>query len=189
MSALTICMTQVDEYSFNITNNTSQQTYDDLAEDWATYTSISLRFRKVNDSKNELTLDITADFHYLFETGGLTVNFEDFGEATFNGYAYWPDWMYEAIVTYTYNAVVGTASVTTGFHKIISNIVYQQTYQSDWKKTLSCTCNCEKSNSVLRKWHYLQMMTISAALCLVNNYLDMLKALYKLTDTTQEFTA
>ena len=188
MSALTICMTQIDEYSFRITNNTSQQTYDTLGEDWNTYTNISLKFRKVNDSDNELTLNITTNFHYLFETGGLTINFEDFGVATFNDYAYFPDWMYEAIVTYTYSSIQNTASATTGFHKLISNIVYQKTKQSDWKKELMYDCACTKYNSTLRMWDFFWQMRIAAGLCLINEYLNLLKSLYKLTGTTQEFT-
>lgn len=188
MSALTICLTQNDEYGFKLTNTTPQQTYDQVGVDWATFTNLSLTFRKVNDTANQLTLDISANYGYLFESGGLNIAFEDFGEALFNGYAYFPDWMYEAIITYTYNGTVYTASATTGFHKLISNIVYQKTKQSDWKHELAYDCNCEKSNTTLRMWDYFWQMRTASTLCLINEYLNLLKALYKLTATTMEFT-
>ena len=184
---LQICATQVSEYIFTVSNTVSQQTYDDAGVDWHTFTDVTLKFQKVNDDDNYLEMDISDSYEYLFADGGLTVNFTDFGEDTFNDLAYWPDWMYEVIITYTYDGSEYTASTTVGFLKLIKNIVYQQMMKSNWKKELSCNCNCEPYNTTLRKWNYLMMLSIAAQLCLIDEYLSTLQALYKITGTDHEF--
>jgi len=186
---LTHCAYAIDEYSFRLKNATAQQAYDDAQVDWNTFTNVRLQFSLVNDTENVLELDISDSFEYLFEcNGGLVINFDDFMVDTFNGYDYFPDALYQTKILYVYNGVEYTSVVSTGFKPIISRIVYQQVQQADWKKELHCSCDCMDNNSVLRKYHYLQMMQISAELCLINNWYDMLKALYKLTGTNYEFS-
>jgi len=187
MSLLTHCTTEIDEYSFRLKNNTAQQVYDNAGEDWNTYTNITLKIYKVNDSSNYLEMDITSDFAYMFTTLGLVINFTDFAEATFNGYDYFPDWLYTTSITYTYDGTEYTDSYTIGYHAIISRVVIQDTKQSDWKEELSCSCSCEKYNTVLRKWDFFWQMRVAAELCLINEWLRLMQSLYKLTATTHEF--
>jgi hypothetical protein len=185
---LQICLAQVDEYNFRLWNVTSQEAYDNAQIDWATFTNVSLKFYRVNEPDEAITLDISDRYQYLFDcVGRLVINFEDFGVETFNGFNYFPDWLYTAEISYTYNAVEYTASVTTGFRRLISRLVYQSTQQSHWKKELACTCDCENYSSILRKWNFLQLMGIAAELCLINEWFAMLKSLYKLMNTEHEF--
>jgi hypothetical protein len=184
---LQICASQIDEYSFTVSNTVSQETYDDAGVDWATFTNVTLKFSKVNGDGDEVSVDISSTFQYLFEDGGLTINFSDFGLDEINDYAYFPDWMYEITIEYTYAGDEYSTSVTVGFLKIIKNIVYQQMMKSNWKKELSCNCNCEPYNTTLRKWNYLMMLEIQSELCLINEYLLTLQALYKITGTDHEF--
>jgi hypothetical protein len=189
---LQICASQIDEYSFTVSNTVSQETYDDAVVDWATFTNVTLKFSKVNEeTTNFLSVDISDRFEYMFLTseqdGLLTINFSDFGEETFNEFEYWPDWLYTVTVEYVYDGDEYSTSVTVGFLKIIKNIVYQQMMKSNWKKELSCSCNCEPYNTTLRKWNYLMMLEIQSELCLINEYLLTLQALYKITGTDHEF--
>lgn len=181
------CCWQIDEYSFKLKNTVSQETYDNSQVDWNLFTNIVLRFQRVNDQDNVLEVDITDRFHYLFTCNGLVVNFLDFGEETFNGHDYFPDWLYTTTISYVFNGTTYTDVVTTGFRTLISRVVYQQTQQSDWKNELGCACNCENHASVLRKWHFLSMMKIAAELCLINQWFAMMKSLYKITRTEHEF--
>lgn len=186
---LQICSTQISEYAFSVTNTVSDQTYADAGVDLSTVTDATLFFKKVNDVEaNEVSVDISDTFQYLFETGGMTINYTDFGLDEINGVAdYFPDWMYEVRIEYVYAGNEYSASVTVGFLKIIKNIVYQQMMKSNWKKELACTCNCEPYNTTLRKWNYLMMLDIASTLCLINEYISTLQALYKLTGTDHEF--
>ncbi len=185
---LQICSNQISEYAFTVTNTVSQQTYTDAEVDLSTVTVATLFFRKVNDDEeNEVSLDISDTFQYLFEDGGLTVNFSDFGLDEIYGLTFFPDYLWEVRIEYTYLGDEYSASVTVGFLKIIKNIVYQQMMKSNWKKELACTCNCEPYNTTLRKWNYLMMLDIASTLCLINEYTSTLMALYKLTGTDHEF--
>jgi hypothetical protein len=181
------CLWQVDEYSFKIKDITPTESYDDAGVDWTTFTNVVLSFRKVNDTTNVLTLDITARLKYLYDCTGLVINFTDFGEDTFNGYDYFPDWLYESSISYVYNGTTYTSDYTRGFHALISRVVYQQTQQTDWRTELSCTCNCEKYSTVLRKWHFMELMVTAAELCLLNQWFEMLESLYKICGETHEF--
>jgi len=187
MSLLSICCTQTDEYNFVIKNNTLAQAYDQAGEDWETYTNITLKMTKINETTPALELDITSNFEYLFDCTGLGVAFEEFGESTFNGYAYWPDWLYTFTVTYTYNGTVYSTSYSVGFHALISRIVRQQSMMSNWKEEMACNCNCEKYSTLMRKWDYFWSMRVAAELCLIDEWHELLLALYKLTQTEHEF--
>ena len=188
---LQFCANQISEYAFTVSNTVTQQTYDDAGVDWSTFTNVVLTFTKVNETTPVLELDISDSFEYMFLTsaqdGKLTINFSDFGEDTFLDLEYWTDWMYTVTITYTYAGDEYSASTTVGFLKIIKNIVYQQMMKANWKKELACSCNCEPYNTTLRKWNYLMMLDIASQLCLINEYLSTLQALYKLTGTDHEF--
>jgi len=185
---LAICAQQIDEYSFSVWNTVTTQTYAEAGIDLFTVTEATLFFKKVNDlAANEVSVDISDDFQYLFATGGLTINFEDFGEDLINGFDYFPDWMYEIRIEYTYSGTEYSAATTVGFLKIIRNIVNQQMMRSNWKKELSCSCGCDNYNSTLRKWNYLMMLDIAAKLCLISEWQYTLLALYKLTGTDHDF--
>ena len=189
---LQTCCNQIDEYSFTVSNTVSAETYVDAGVDWTTFTNVTLKFSKVNEETTSfLSVDISDRFEYMFQTsvqdGLLTINFSDFGVATFNGETFWPDYLYTVTVEYTYAGNEYSTSVTVGFLKIIKNIVYQQMMKSNWKKELACTCNCEPYNTTLRKWNYLMMLEIQSELCLINEYLLTLQALYKITGTDHEF--
>ena len=187
MSLLTICAYEVDEYEVVVKNNTSQQTYDDNSEDWNTYTDISLKITRINESTPALELDITSDFAYMFDCTGLHVNFTDFGEDTFNGYDYFVDWAYTFTVTYTYAGTEYSTSYSVGFHNLISRVVRQQAVQANWKDYLRCSCNCAKYDTVTRKMDYFYLMRCASELCLIDEWHELMLALYKLTGTTHEF--
>ena len=185
---LQVCSSQIDQYSFTVTNTVSDQTYSDAGVDMSTVNTATLFFKKVNDIEaNEISVDISDTFQYLFETGGMTVNFSDFGLDTIYDQTFFPDWLWEIRIEYVYDGETYTASTTVGFLKIIKNIVYQQMMKSNWKKELACTCNCEPYNTTLRKWDYFKTLEIASELCLINEYLTTLQALYNLTGTTHEF--
>jgi hypothetical protein len=182
------CAQQIDRYSFNIWNITSIQSYTDAGIDYTTFTDVELCFKKVNDvEENEVCITISdADFQFAFAEGGLTIDIADFPDGEFMECTYFLDWFYELTITYTYDSTEYTASNTVGFRDIILHIVYQQMLQSNWKKELACTCTCENWSSAIRKFNYLMMMDIAAENCLVNEYLTILSALYKLTGTINE---
>lgn len=185
---LQICSNQISEYAFTVTNTVSTQTYADAGVDLSTVTDATLFFKKVNDiTANEVSIDISDTFHYLFEDGGLTINFVDFGLDEIYEQTFFPDYLYEVRIEYVYDGNTYSATVTVGFLKLIKNIVYQQMMKANWKKELSSTCNCEPYNTTLRKWNYLMMLDIASELCLVNEYTTTLQALYKLTGTDHEF--
>lgn len=186
---LSLCAIQVSEYSFSVWNTTAEATYLQAGIDMPDgVTSATLFFKKVNDTEeNEVSMDFTDKFPYLFTQGGIEVAFEDFGEDEINGETFWPDWMYEVRVEYVYDGEEYDAAVTVGFLKIIKNIVYQQMMQANWKKELACSCGCDPYNTTLRKWNFLMMLDIAATLCLISEYEYTLLALYKLTGTEHEF--
>lgn len=185
---LRVCVQQVDRYSFTVTNITSIQSYTDAGIDYTTFTNAELCFKKVNDVvDNEVCINISdADFQFLFADGGLTIDIADFPDGEFMGCTYFLDWMYEINITYTYDGTEYETSATVGFRDIILHLVYQQMLQANWKKELACTCTCENWSSALRKFNYLMMMDIAAENCLVNEYLTILSALYKLTGNVNE---
>jgi len=185
---LTICANEVNDTSFVFYNNTSVQQYTESGIDLSTVTNAVLTFSRVNDVGDIVTTDISLTFQYLFTDGGLTIQFEDFGEDLINGYAFFPDALYSISITYTYDGVSYTASTTVGFKARISNIVYQMMIQSAWRKELSCSCACDPYNSVNRRWEYLYNLDIAAELCLIAQFEYTLLALYKLTGTEYEFS-
>lgn len=184
---LQVCSSQIDQYSFTVTNTVSQQTYDDANVDWTTFTNVILKFTRVNETTPALELDVSDQYQYMFESGGMTINFNDFGVDTFLDLDFFADWLYTVEIEYVYDGDTYTASTTVGFLNIIKNIVYQQMMKSNWKKELACTCNCEPYNTTLRKWDYFKTLEIASELCLINEYLTTLQALYNLTGTTHEF--
>jgi hypothetical protein len=184
---LTLCALQVDEYNFTVWNNTSQQMYTQSGIDLSTVTTATLYFSRVNNQGDEVTFDIGDTFSFLFTTGGLTVNFDDFGEALINGYTYWPDALYTITIKYVFDGNLYETAITIGFKKLISNVVYQQLQRSDWKKEISCNCGCDSYSTTLRKWEYLYNLDISAQLCLLAQFDATLRALYKLTGQEYEF--
>ena len=184
---LSICANEVNDTSFVVYNNTSQQQYDSSGIDLSTVTTATLTFSRVNEVGDVVTFDIGTIFQYLFEDGGMTVDFEDFGEDLINGYDFFPDGLYTVKITYTYDGNSYDASTTVGFKARISNYVYQQMQQSNWKKELACNCGCDAYNTTLRKWEYLYNLDIAAELCLIAQFDYTLKALYKLTGFTYEF--
>lgn len=185
---LAICAIQIDEYQFKVWNTVSAQTYVNSGVDLSTVVQATLFWKKVNDlPENEVSVDISDDFQFLFEDGGLTINFTDFLQDEIYGETFFPDWMYEIRIEYVYDGDAYAAATTVGFMKIIKHIIYQQMMRSNWKKELSCDCACDPYNTTLRKWNFLMMMEIAASLCLINEYLNTLLALYKLTGTDHEF--
>ena len=185
---LNICLQEVNETSFTVWNTVSQQVYTEAGIDMTTVTTATLYFGRVNgETADEVSVDIGDLFQYLFTDGGLTIDFEDFGEDLINGYAYFPDGLYTVRIVYTYDGNSYSASATVAFMKLIKNIVYQQMMKANWKKELSCSCGCDPYNTTLRKWEYLYNLQIAAELCLISEFDYTLKALYKLTGNTYEF--
>ena len=184
---LQICASEITEYQFKVYNTVSDQTYADNGVDYTTFTNGVLTFKKVNDTSS-VSINLTyTELQYLFATGGLTIDFADFGEDTINGFAYFPDWMYTISIAYDYNGTTYTASASVGFKVIITRTIGQQMLQSNWKKELACNCGCDSYSSTLRKFNYLMMMGWDADYCLINDYLTNLQALYKLAGLTHEF--
>jgi hypothetical protein len=183
---LSICSQQVNDTSFVVYNNTSQQLYTESGINLATVTTATLTFSRVNEEGDVVTTDISLTFQYLFESGGLTIDFTDFGEDLINGLDYFADALYTISISYVYDGNLYTASTTVGFKARINNIVIQMMIQSNWKKELSCSCACDPYNSVNRRWEYLYNLDLLAELCLISEYELNLKSLYKLTGTEYE---
>ena len=183
---LQVCANQLSEYKFNVLNKVSEQTYIESNIDLGTVTTATLILNRVNDTE-KYSIDISSTFQYLRTDGGLTVNFSDFGLDEIYGQTFFPDWMWEITIEYVYDENEYSTSVTVGFLKIIKNIVYQQMIKSNWKKELACSCGCESDNTTIRKWSYLMELEVTAELCLINEYMKILRALYKLTGTDHEF--
>ena len=185
MSLLNPCVIEIDKWSFLVKDTTTQQTYDDAGIDLTTVTAAKLVFKNLYDD-SEYEIDILSDWAYLLGDG-ITINVTQFPDGLMSTYDYFPDWMYEVSIVYTYNTLEYTASTTVGFRDIISHIVYQQLQQDDWKQTLGCGCGCEKYSTSLRKFDYLHGLQIASENCLINQYTTILLALYKLTGTTHEY--
>ena len=184
------CIIQIDDCSFRVKNTVAQSTYDDAGVNLkgSKLTAAKLYFKKINDSDaNAQVIDLLSNFEYLFDCNGLVIDVSDFTDDKWMGNEFFPDWMYETKIIYTYDGVEYTDSTTTAFMARIKNIVYQQTIQSNWKKDLACTCGCEDYNSVLRKWNWNNLAEVAAELCLINEFLTMLEGLYKITGTTHEY--
>jgi hypothetical protein len=184
---LSICCQEVNDTSFVVYNNTSQQMYTQSGIDLSSVVTATLYFSRVNNQGDEVSVDIGDTFSFLFTSGGLTINFEDFGEDLINGYDFFPDGLYTITIKYIYDGNLYEAATTVGFKKTISNIVYQQLQQSNWKKEIGCSCNCDAYNTTLRKWEFLYNLDIAAELCLLAQFDTTLKALYKLTGVEYEF--
>ena len=133
---LSICGQQVNDTSFVVYNNTSQQMYDQSGINLTTVTTATLTFSRVNAVGDIVTTDIGTTFQYLFEDGGLTIDFTDFGEDLINGYSYFPDSLYTITINYTYDGEAYSAATTVGFKSTITNIVFQQSQQSKCQNVL-----------------------------------------------------
>ena len=180
------CVTQNNEYSFLIKDNTTQQMYTESGVDLSTVTAASLRFKNLYDDE-EYTINILTDWEYLIGDG-LTINIIDFPNRKMGEWEYFPDWVYEISVIYTYNGTQYTKKQTVGFKFLISEVVFQQLMQEDWKKTLACGCNCSKVSLSARKFNYIKSLEYAMENCLVDEYTEMLQALYKLANQTHVFS-
>lgn len=185
MSLLNPCVRQVDEYSFIVEDATTDQAYDAAGVDLSTVTAAKIVFKDLYTNET-YDIDIIANWSYLLGDG-LTINIADFPDYQMGDYEYFPDYMYHVSVVYTYGGREYTAGRYVGFREKISKIVYQQLQQSDWVKELKCGCGCEKYSTTFRKFNYLQGLQIAAKNCLINQYNEILLALYKLTGTVHEY--
>ena len=186
MSLLNPCITQIDKYSFKVVDITTDQTYDTTGIDLSTVTAAKLVFKNLFDNTT-YEIDILSDWAYVL-ADGLTINITSFPDGLMSGYDYFPDWMYQITIVYTYNSVEYSKARTVGFRTIISTIVFQQLQQSDWVKTLKCGCGCEKYSTSFRKFNFLDGLEIASANCLITQYTEILTALYKLTGTVHEYS-
>mgnify|MGYP001274468512 CR=1 FL=1 len=185
---LQICMAQVSDTSFTVWNTVSQQTYQNAGIDLSSVSTAVLYLNRTNgDAADEVSVDISSEFQFLFTSGGLNLDFTDFGLDTMFGYAYWPDGLWTVRIEYVYDGNEFEAATTVGFKKTISNIVYQQLMQSNWRKEISCNCGCDPYNSTIRKWEFLYNLDIAAELCLLDQFYTTLKALYRLTGVEYEY--
>ena len=185
MAQLNPCIVEVDKYSFKVFDVTTQQTYDASGTDLTNVTAATLTLKNLYDDTT-YTLDILDDWAYVLGDG-LTINITSFTDGLMSGYTYFPDWMYEFTVSYTYNTIVYNKVRTVGFREIISTIVFQQLQQSDWVATLKCGCGCEKYSTSFRKFNFLEGLAIASENCLITQYEEILTALYKLTGTVHEY--
>ena len=183
---LNLSVTQVDRYSFIVKDTTTDETYADANVDLSLATTATLTIKNAYLPGTEsVTIDIFDNWQYLLDCTGLTINIVDLPDYKYNDLDYFPDWMYEISVTYTYNARAYTKKRIIGFRDIITDIVIQQLQQSDWVRELSC--GCEKYSTSLRKFNYLKLLEIASDNCLIMQYQELLEALYKLTGTTHEY--
>ena len=189
MSLLNPSVTQINKYSFLIKDTTTDMTYADAGVDLTTVTAATLTIKKayLPDNDSTVTLDILNNWAYML-TDGITINVDDLPNNLYNGYAYFPDWMYSFTVTYTYNGTSYTKTRIIGFAKIIRNVVMQQLQQADWVNELKCSCGCEKLSLTQRKFNYLKLLTIASEECLIVQYQEILLALYKLAGQTHEYS-
>ena len=185
MALLSICVTQINKYSFKVFDTTLQETYDTAGVDLSTVTAAKLTFKNLYDNST-YEVDILDKWSYLLDDGTL-INVMDFPNMKMGDYSYFPDYMYEITVTYTYNSVSYTSVKTIGFRSIITGIINQQMQQSDWISQLKEECCSGKSATTRRKYNYLDLLSIASANCLISHYTELLLSLYKLTGTTHEY--
>lgn len=185
MSLLSPCVTEINKYSFLVKDTTTQQTYDTAGVDLTTVTAAKIVFKNLFDGET-YEIDVLSDWEYLLGDG-VTINITDFPDGQMGEYTEFPDWMYKTTVEYTYDSKEYSPSRLTGFRATITNIVNQQLQQSDWVKELKCGCGCEKYSTSFRKYDWLDKLSIASYNCLINQYNEIMLALYKLTGTTHEY--
>jgi len=189
MSLLSPSVSQINKYSFLVKDTTTAQAYTDAGVDLTTVTTASLVIKKayLPDAGSTYTIDISSNWAYLLGDG-ITINVTDLPNNLFDGYAYFPDWMYSISVVYTYNSTEYTKEVIIGFRRIIKDVVMQQLQQADWVQELKCGCGCEKYSTSFRKFNYLDGLEIASDNCLTAQYQEILLALYKLAGQTHEYS-
>lgn len=173
MPSIQIRVEQIDKYSFTV--------FETLGE-VPTVTSAILKFFS---PFTQLTyeVDVTAKWPQIISANGGVVNISEFPGGLMDGYDYFPDGTYK--VTMDVDTGTYTSTINIGFSKIIQDIVAQQATQSDWKLELSCSC--EKYSTSFRKFNYLKLLEFAEANCLIDEYQEILEALYKLTGTPYEY--
>lgn len=179
------CVIQQSKYSFLVKDVQTQQTYDNASVDLSNATGGTIVFKDLYTG-NTYSIDISSNWSYLLGDG-VTINISDFPSLQMGDYTYFPDWFYEVTVQYTYSGTSYSVARQVGFRKIISYKVFQQLQQSDWIQELKCGCGCEKYSTSFRKFDFLNSLEIASDNCLINQYTDILKALYRLTGTRHEY--
>lgn len=182
---LQLCVQQVDKYSFTIKDITTSEMYAGAGISLASQvTAATLQIKNLYDNSTT-TINVLSKWPYIL-TDGATVNIVDLPNNTFGGYDYFPDYMYEFTLSYTYAGRPYSSSQSVGFRAIISSVVYQQLKQEDWKKTLGC--GCYKASLSLRKFNYLKGLQYASENCLVQDYITVLLALYKLAGEEHDYS-
>ena len=183
---LHICANQIDRYNFKVYDTVTEQMYADTGIDMTTVTAAKLVFTDKKTGSN-YEIDIFSDWQYIL-SDGLTININDFPDNKMGDYDYFPDWVYDITVVYTYGGNEYSSKKCIGFRAIISNIVYQQLQQSSWVQEMKCGCGCKKYATSFRKFDFLGMLKVASENCLINEYIEILQSLYKLTATTHEYS-
>ena len=177
---------QIDKYSFLVWDCTTQQMYDDTGIDLTSNVTAAKIVFKDRKTGTEYEIDVLSRWSYILGDG-LTLNILEFPDGMMGDYDYFPDYMYDISVVYTYTGNEYTSTKIIGFRTIISDIVIQQLQQANWLEELKCGCGCKKYASSFRKFDFLKRLGVASDLCLINEYLKILMALYKLTGTTHEY--
>ena len=185
MSILHICARQLDRYSFRVWDTVTQQRYDQTGIDLTTVTAAKIVFKDLK-TNTEYEIDILDDWYYLLGDG-LDINIIQFPNMKMGDYDYFPDWMYDIKVVYTYSGTEYSSTKIIGFRTIITGIINQQLQQAEWIKELRCGCGCKKYATSFRKYDFLHLLEIASLNCLKSQYTDLLLSLYKLSGTTHEY--
>jgi len=183
---LNACVIQLDEYSFLVKDITTQQMYTEASVDLSTVTAATLTFKNLYDN-TEYEINILADWAYLLGDG-LTINIVDFPNQKMGTYEYFPDYIYQVTIAYTYLGNSYTSLRTVGFRYSISQVIYQQLMQDDWKKIFACGCNCSKYSLSMRKFNWLKSLGFASDTCLIDEYKDIIMKLYKITNQTHAYS-
>lgn len=178
---------QIDLYSFKVKDYTSAQTYQDAGITDFSVTTAKIVVTNTMTGK-EYEVDILTDWDHIFECGGLTINMLDFQDMKMDAYDYFPDGVYKTRIEYTYAGIKYTDSSGKGFTGKIFGVVTGQVLASNWRKELHCDCNCKNPSSTIRKFDYLQSLTMASDHCLYDEFMTILRALYKLTEVNYEYS-
>ena len=175
MSILVLCAEQVDKYNFKVWDRTTQEAYDAAGVDLSSVSSAKIVLKNMFDL-SEYEVDILSRWSYLLGDG-IIINVTDLPDSW--SVSYFPDWMYEIKVKYTYGGKDYSYIRSIGFRSIITDKVIQQLQQSDW--AVEFECGCEKYSTSFRKFDFLNMLEVASRNCLANQYVKILKALYRLS--------
>lgn len=187
MSILKHKTTELDKYSFLVVDTTTQQEYADAGIDLSggSVTAAILTLINTYDD-SEYQIDILADWDFLLDDG-ITVNIADLPpDGKVSGLDFFGDYVYRTRIDYTYLGTPEEDEFTAGFRAVITNTVQQQLLAVDWKKELSCTCNCNSVSA--RKLSLKTELAFAADQFLEEEYISILAALYVLTGTVNELT-